>query len=196
MAADLDAAALARDRVRESIDTYERLGSSGTLDLVVAAAGAVTEAYRSGRKLVLFGNGGSAADAQHIAAEFVGRFLIDRAPLPALALSTNSSTVTAISNDYGYDEVFARQLRAVAVEGDVAIGFSTSGNSANVIAAMEAAREIGVTTIGFTGGDGGTLAGMVDHPIVMPADATPRVQEGHLVCAHILCEIVETTLFG
>ena len=196
MTVDLDPAALARDRVRESIATYEKLESSGALDRVVAAARAVVDAYRDGHKVVLFGNGGSAADAQHIAAEFVGRFLVDRTPLPAMALSVNTSALTAIGNDYGYDEVFARQLRASGVEGDVAIGLSTSGNSGNVLLAMEAAGEIGMTTVGFTGGSGGRLAGVVDHSIVIPADSTPRIQEGHLVCAHILCEIVETTLFG
>ena len=196
MTSDLHPAALARDRVRESIATYEKLDSSGTLDRVVAAAESVTQAYRNGRKLVLFGNGGSAADAQHIAAEFVGRFLIERTPLPAMALSVNASAVTAIGNDYGYDDVFARQLRAAGAEGDVALGLSTSGNSKNVLDAMEAAREIGITTIGFTGGEGGKLATAVDHPIVIPADSTPRIQEGHLICAHILCEIVETTLYG
>ena len=196
MTAELDGAALARDAVREAIGVCERLESSGTLDQVVAASAAVVEAYRRGGKLVLFGNGGSAADAQHIAAEFVGRFLLERTPLPAMALSVNTSAVTAIGNDYGYDQVFARQLRASGAAGDVALALSTSGNSGNVLAAVEAASEIGIATIGFTGGDGGKLAGAVDHPVVVPADSTPRIQEGHLVCAHILCEIVETTLFA
>jgi D-sedoheptulose 7-phosphate isomerase len=196
MTADLDAAALARERLRESIAIFEKLESSGTLDQVVAASDAVTAAYRDGGKMMLFGNGGSAADAQHIAAEFVGRFLLERTPLPAMALSVNTSAVTAIGNDYGYDAVFARQLRASGVAGDVALALSTSGNSANVLAAVEAAREVGIATIGFTGGDGGKLAGIVDHPVVIPADSTPRIQEGHLICAHILCEIVETTLFA
>lgn len=191
-----DRVAFARERIRDAVDTLERLEPAGTLDQVVTAAAAVTDAYREGRKLVLFGNGGSAADAQHIAAEFVGRFLLERTPLPAMALSVNTSALTAIGNDYGYDEVFARQLRAACEAGDVAWGLSTSGNSGNVLLAMEAAREIGLTTIGFTGGDGGKLAGAVDHAIVIPADSTPRIQEGHLVCAHILCEIVETALFG
>jgi D-sedoheptulose 7-phosphate isomerase len=183
---------LARRRVRQSIATFEKLD----LEAVVAAADAVTVSYRRGGKLILFGNGGSAADAQHIAAEFVGRFLIDRRPLPALALNTNSSAVTAISNDYGYDDSFARQLRAHAQPGDVGWGLSTSGNSPNVVNAVEAAREIGLVTIGFTGGGGGKLAAAVDHAVVVPADATPRIQEGHLMCAHVVCEFVETALFG
>jgi D-sedoheptulose 7-phosphate isomerase len=183
---------LARQRVEESLATIRQLD----LDAVVAAADAVTESYRAGGKLIIFGNGGSAADAQHFAAEFVGRFLIERRPLPALALNTNSSAVTAIGNDYGYDDSFARQLRAHASPGDVAWGLSTSGNSPNVVNAVGAARELGLVTIGFTGGSGGRLAALVDHAVVVPADATPRIQEGHLMCGHVLCEIVETALFA
>jgi D-sedoheptulose 7-phosphate isomerase len=183
---------LARARVRESIATFEKLD----LEPVVAAAAVVTASFEGGGKLIIFGNGGSAADAQHFAAEFVGRFLIERRPLPAVALNTNSSAVTAIGNDYGYDDSFARQLRAHAVPGDVAWGLSTSGNSPNVVNAIDAARELGLPTIGFTGGAGGRLAAVVDHAIVVPADATPRIQEGHLMCGHVLCEIVETALFG
>jgi D-sedoheptulose 7-phosphate isomerase len=183
---------LARQRVAETVAVIQQLD----LEPVVAASDAVTQCYRSGGKLIIFGNGGSAADAQHMAAEFVGRFLIERRPLPALALNTNSSAVTAIGNDYGYDDSFARQLRAHAQPGDVAWGLSTSGNSPNVILAIEAARELGLVTIGFTGGSGGKLAAAVDHAIVVPSDATPRIQEGHLMCAHVLCEIVETALFG
>ena len=183
---------LARERVADSIRTLENLD----LAAVVAAANVATDCYRGGGKLIIFGNGGSAADAQHMAAEFVGRFLIERRPLPAVALNTNSSAVTAIGNDYGYDDSFARQLRAHAQTNDVAWGLSTSGNSPNVLLAIEAARELGLPTIGFTGGSGGRLAAAVDHAIVIPNDATPRIQEGHLMCAHILCEIVETALFG
>ena len=190
-----DPTELARRSVSESIDTFGKLESSGTLDVVVRAAHAVVEAYQAERKLLLCGNGGSAADSQHIAAEFVGRFLTERRPLPALALSVNSSAVTAIGNDYGYDKVFSRQLRALGVPGDVLMGLSTSGNSENVLAAFEAAREVGIATICFTGGDGGRLADLADYPVVIPAPTTPRIQEGHLICAHILCEIVEKTLF-
>jgi D-sedoheptulose 7-phosphate isomerase len=182
---------LARTRVEESIATVQSID----LEAVVRAANACVEAYRAQRKLILFGNGGSAADAQHIAAELVGRFLKSRKPLPALALTTNSSAVTAIGNDYGYDEVFARQIRAQGVAGDVAIGISTSGNSPNVLNAVAAAREMGLVTVGFTGADGGALAGVVDHAVVIPSPATPRIQEGHLISFHVLCEIVENTLF-
>lgn len=150
----------------------------------------------SGSRLLAAGNGGSAAEAQHLTAELVGRFRDDRRPFSAIALHGDTSSLTAIGNDYGYDQVFARQLRASGAAGDVALALSTSGNSGNVLAAVEAASEIGIATIGFTGGDGGKLAGAVDYPVVVPADSTPRIQEGHLVCAHVLCEIVETTLFA
>jgi D-sedoheptulose 7-phosphate isomerase len=191
MTADGDLLGLARTRVQESIATFEAID----LDAVVRAAEAVVEAYRGGNKFILCGNGGSAADAQHIAAEFVGRFLKERRPLPALALNTNSSAVTAIGNDYGYADSFARQVRAQGVRGDVLMGLSTSGNSENVLQAVAAAQEIGMATIGFTGGSGGKLAEAVDHPVVIPSGSTPRIQEGHLVSAHVLCEIVESTLF-
>jgi D-sedoheptulose 7-phosphate isomerase len=157
----------------------------------------VASALAAGRKLLLFGNGGSAADAQHLAAEFVGRFLKDRQPLPAIALTTDTSALTAIANDYGYDEVFARQVRALGAEGDVAIAISTSGRSPNVLRGVEAARERGLRTIGLTGGDGGTLAGMVEVSLRVSASShSARVQETHILIGHVICELVDRRLAG
>lgn len=158
------------------------------IDLVYAA-------YEAGNKLLLAGNGGSAADAQHIAAEMVGRYLKERRPLPAIALSVNSSSVTAIGNDYGYDDVFARQLEAYAQPGDVFIGISTSGNSQNVIEALTKARDIGVKTIGFTGRGGGKMKELCDVHLCVGSSETPRIQECHILMAHILCDWVEKRLF-
>jgi D-sedoheptulose 7-phosphate isomerase len=154
-------------------------------------------ALAAGRKLLLFGNGGSAADAQHIAAELVGRFLADRRPLPAIALTTDTSALTAIANDYGYDQVFARQVRALAAPGDVALAISTSGRSPSVLRAVEAAREMGVGTIGLTGGDGGPLAAMVDVSLRVSASThSARIQETHILVGHVLCELVERRLLA
>jgi D-sedoheptulose 7-phosphate isomerase len=186
-------AALARDRVRAAAEVYSRLADSA--DAVTAVAQSLIDAYRAGGKLILFGNGGSAGDAQHIAAEFVGRFQLERDPLPALALTVNGSALTAIANDYGYDEVFARQLRGLGAAGDVVVGISTSGGSANVIAALRAARSAGMVTVGFTGGDGGLMRAVCDHCLVVPSGDTPRIQEGHILLGHVLCELVESTLF-
>jgi D-sedoheptulose 7-phosphate isomerase len=164
------------------------------LPALTIAAEALISAYRAHRKAVFFGNGGSAADAQHLAAEFVGRYLRERAPLPALALNANSSAVTAIGNDYGYDEVFARQLEALAGPGDVAVGISTSGNSASVIQAIVRARRLGMFTIALTGASGGQLRGIVHVLIAVPAVETPRIQECHILCGHALCDAVERAL--
>ena len=145
--------------------------------------------------MFLFGNGGSAADAQHIAAEFVNRFLIERPPLPAIALTTDTSILTSISNDYGYADLFAKQLKALAKEGDVAIGLSTSGSAANVIKAMKVAREMGLKTVGLTGMDGGELARVVDLAIIVDSQVTARIQEVHITIGHVLCEMVDRMLF-
>ncbi|MDH3521547.1 MAG: D-sedoheptulose 7-phosphate isomerase [Myxococcales bacterium] len=162
---------------------------------IVRAAELVIETFRSGGKLLAFGNGGSASDAQHFAAELAGRYRRERPGLPALALSANSSDVTAIGNDYGFERVFARLIQAHGRAGDVAVAISTSGNSANVLAAVEAAREQGMRSVGLTGRGGGKLAGMVDVPIVVPADATARIQETHITVVHLLCELVDDALF-
>src|SRR5208337_795661 len=160
------------------------------LPAMIADADALVAAYREGHKALFFGNGGSAADAQHLAAEFVGRYLRQRNPLPALALNANSSSVTAIANDYGYEQVFARQLEALACPGDVAVGISTSGNSPSVIQGILCARRQGLFTIGLTGVSGGRLRGLVDALIAVPSDATPRIQECHILVGHALCDAV------
>jgi len=161
------------------------------------AIGIVADALGGGHKLLLFGNGGSAADAQHLAAEFVGRFMRERRALPAVALTTDTSALTAIANDYGYDEVFARQVRALGARGDVALAISTSGKSPSVLRAVDACREIGITTIGLTGGDGGALAGAVDVSLRVSASRlSPRIQETHILIGHVLCELVDRRLFG
>jgi D-sedoheptulose 7-phosphate isomerase len=153
------------------------------------------EALQQGNKLLLFGNGGSAADAQHIAAEFVGRFAFDRPPLPALALSVNTSAVTAIGNDYGFDLVFARQIEALGRPDDVALGISTSGNSPNVLQGVMAAKKLGLHTVALTGVAGGQLKTAVDYCICAPSNETPRIQECHILIGHVVAQLVEQTIF-
>jgi D-sedoheptulose 7-phosphate isomerase len=148
-------------------------------------------AFREGHKILLFGNGGSATDAAHIAAEFVGRYKRERAPLPAIALATDIAAITCIANDYGFEELFARQVRAHGQKGDIAVAISTSGNSPNVLRGIEAARDRGLTTIAWTGGTGGTLAGMADYAFVVPSTVTARIQESHITLGHVLCELIE-----
>jgi D-sedoheptulose 7-phosphate isomerase len=155
----------------------------------------ISQAFERGNKLLLFGNGGSAADAQHIAAEFVNRYIIDRPPLPAIALTTDTSILTSVSNDLAFQEVFAKQVKALGKDGDVAIGLSTSGNSSNVIKAFEVAREMGIKTVALVGNDGGMLARIADIAMIVPSSSTPRIQETHILVAHILCEMVEHQLF-
>jgi D-sedoheptulose 7-phosphate isomerase len=166
---------------------------------LIATIGKVSEilidGLRAGNKLILMGNGGSAADAQHIAAEFVGRFAFDRPALPALALSVNTSCVTAIGNDYGFDLVFCRQIEALGRRGDVAIGISTSGKSPNVLRGMSTARRMGLATVGLTGATWGPLADVVDFCICAPSIETPRIQECHILIGHIISELVEQTIF-
>jgi D-sedoheptulose 7-phosphate isomerase len=160
------------------------------VDLVAGALG-------GGHKLLLFGNGGSAADAQHIACEFVGRMTRERRPLPAIALTTDTSALTALANDYGYGEVFARQVKALGRAGDVAFALSTSGSSPSVLQAVSACRSLGIHTVGLTGGDGGALAGMVDVSLRVSASRlSPRIQETHILVGHVLCELVERRLCG
>ncbi len=162
---------------------------------VEAAAGLLAETLRQGGKILLFGNGGSAADAQHLAAEFVNRFQIERPPLAALALTTDTSVLTSIANDYDFQEVFAKQVRALGKAGDAALGLSTSGRSPNVVLALEAARQMGLKTIALSGGDGGPVAAAADVAIVVPSRSTPRIQEVHITIGHILCELVDYLLF-
>ncbi|MCX5723414.1 MAG: SIS domain-containing protein [Nitrospirae bacterium] len=165
-------------------------------DRIVQVATLMVAAFREGHKVLLFGNGGSATDAAHLAAEFVGRYKRERAPLPALALATDIAAITCIANDYGYDELFARQVRAHGQKGDVAIAISTSGNSPNVLKGVDAAKACGLITIGWTGGTGGKLAGLVDYPFVVPSAVTARIQESHITLGHVLCELIEEQLLG
>lgn len=153
------------------------------------------DCYEAGNKLLVAGNGGSAADAQHIAAEFVSRFNFDRPGLPALALTTDTSILTAVGNDYGYEQLFRRQVEANGLGGDVFLGISTSGNSPNILEALEAARLKGITTFGFTGQSGGRMRELCDHCLCVPSDDTPRIQEVHILIGHTLCAMVELALF-
>lgn len=182
--------------IRASIAVKESLLASPEIIATVAKVSEIlVDALEQGNKLLLCGNGGSAADAQHIAAEFVGRFAFNRPALPALALSVNTSCVTAIGNDYGFDLVFSRQIEALARPGDVCIGISTSGNSPNVLCAMTAARKMKLHTFGLTGAVGGKLKSAVDYCICVPSNETPRIQECHILIGHVISELVERTIF-
>ena len=155
---------------------------------------AIIESLKNGKKIILFGNGGSAADAQHIAAEFIGRFQLKRDSLPAIALTTNSSTLTSIANDFSYDQVFSRQCESLVSNGDVVIGISTSGNSKNVFNGLKASKELGAITVGLLGNDGGIIKNSVDISIIVDSSSTPHIQEVHRVIYHIICDIVESEM--
>jgi D-sedoheptulose 7-phosphate isomerase len=190
------AQSLAVARIRDCTAVMQSLlESSGYLSAVVEVAEAMTKCLRSGNKILFFGNGGSAADAQHLAAELSGRFLKERASLAGWALTTNSSVLTAIGNDYSFDDVFARQVQGIGSPDDVAFGITTSGNSPNVLRAVNVARERRLVTVGLSGQTGGKLYGVVDHCICIPSDQTPRIQEAHILTGHILCELIEQALF-
>ena len=165
-------------------------------DRIVEVAKLIVRAFREGHKVLLFGNGGSATDAAHIAAEFVGRYKRERAPLPAMALATDIAAITCIANDYGYDELFARQVRAHGHKGDIAIAISTSGNSPNVLKGVEAAKACGLTTVAWTAGTGGKVAALVDFAFIVPSTITARIQESHMTLGHVLCELTEEELLG
>jgi D-sedoheptulose 7-phosphate isomerase len=185
--------------LRRSLEVLERAATEPEFGAaVLAIAQAVEASLRGGGKVMLAGNGGSAADAQHIAGEFLSRLRFDRHPLPALALTTDSSVLTAVGNDYGYEQVFERQLRGLGRTGDVFIAISTSGRSPNVLAALRAARELGVTTVGFTGTAPGAVAmlPLCDLALVAPSDDTPLMQQVHITAAHAICELVERRMFG
>lgn len=162
---------------------------------IVQVVEAMTEALQAGKKIMLFGNGGSAADAQHLAAEFVNRFIIERPPLPAIALTTDTSLLTSISNDYDFSEVFSKQIRALGQTGDVAWGFSTSGASANVLKGLETAGKMDMVTVGLTGKDGGSIGKIVQHHLNVPSTSTPRIQEVHITVGHVICEMIDYMLF-
>ena len=182
---------LAAERIRASLAVKEGLLAPEPLAEITSAATLVGGALRDGRKLLIFGNGGSAADAEHIAGEFVGRFVAERRALPAIALSVSTSVLTAIANDSSFEDVFARQIEALGQPGDVAFGLSTSGTSANVVAGLRAARERGLRTLALTGRGGGKVRELADVCVHVPADETARIQEGHLLVAHIVCEVAE-----
>lgn len=188
--------AIIQDSLSQSIDVKRRFAAIGSA-AIIRAAEAVASCFKAGGKLLIFGNGGSAADAQHVAAEFVNRFLLDRRPLPAIALTTDSSVLTSIGNDFSYDDVFVKQVRALAGKGDVLLAISTSGNSPNVLRALEVAREIaGVTVIGLTGEGGGKMSPLCDILLAAPSCYTPAVQEAHLWAEHLICQLVDEMLFG
>lgn len=180
-------------QIEDSIELKKYL-QKATKNLV-SMANLLVDAFKRGNKVLLFGNGGSAADAQHIACELAGKFYLDRPPLPAIALTTNASILTAIANDYGYGEVFARQVMALVKEGDIVIGISTSGNSPNVLRGIEEAKRLGAITIAFTGQDG-RLKELADYVLSVPSVNTPRIQEAHITAGHIICYLVEQALFG
>lgn len=165
------------------------------LEKIVSVVEVITRALKAGNKIMIFGNGGSAADAQHLAAEFVNRFIIERPPLPAIALTTDTSVMTSIGNDYDFSEVFSKQIRALGHSGDIAWAISTSGTSSNVVKAIEMAKKIGMVTIGFTGKGGGTVAKIVDYALNVPSNSTPRIQEVHITVGHVICEMVDFKLF-
>ncbi|MEA3486259.1 MAG: D-sedoheptulose 7-phosphate isomerase [Thermodesulfobacteriota bacterium] len=165
------------------------------LSRLVKVIDVITRALNDGNKILLFGNGGSAADSQHLAAEFVNRFLIERPPLPAIALSTDTSVITSIANDYDFSEIFSKQIRAIGSEGDVAWGISTSGSSPNVLKAFEAADKLGMITVAFTGKDGGEMARIADYCLSVSSNSTPRIQEAHITAGHVICDMVDYRLF-
>ena len=185
--------AVVTEQIRESASLCADL--AGQADTIVQIAQQMSKAFRQGKKALLFGNGGSAADAEHIACELAGKFTLFRDPLPAIALTTNTSSLTAIGNDFGYEEVFARQLRGLVAKGDVVIGLSTSGASPNVIRAIEEANRQGAITVAFTGAKG-KLRESAQHVLSIPSTDTPRIQEAHMLAGHIICGLVEKSLFG
>jgi D-sedoheptulose 7-phosphate isomerase len=182
-------AQIARE-IQESIDVKAALQTTA-VEVLGRMARILVDRLHAGNKIIIFGNGGSAADAQHIAAELVGRYQFERRALPAIALGASSPALTAIGNDYGFEEVFARQISALGIRGDVALAISTSGKSPNVIRGLEVARELGLHTLGFSGMSGGKMRALTDACICVPSDSTPRIQEAHILMGHILCGIVE-----
>ncbi|ECQ9842969.1 D-sedoheptulose 7-phosphate isomerase [Campylobacter jejuni] len=186
-----------KEHFRESILVKEQiLKDENLITLIKNASLEVIKAYKNGNKTLLAGNGGSAADAQHIAGEFVSRFYFDRPGIASIALTTDTSILTAIGNDYGYENLFARQVQAQGVKGDVFIGISTSGNSKNILKALELCKQKGIISIGLSGASGGAMNELCDYCIKVPSTCTPRIQESHILIGHIICAIVEEELFG
>lgn len=182
--------------IEASIQTKQKLlADQDMLQRIDTVVNLLTDTFKNGKRLYFCGNGGSAADAQHLAAEFSGRFYMNRRALPAEALHCNTSYLTAVANDYSYDLIYSRLVEGIMEKGDALLGFSTSGNSANIVAAFESARKMGVTTIGFTGSHGGKLKDLSDHLFNIPSDDTPRIQESHIMVGHIICQLVEAKYF-
>ena len=185
-----------RNIVQASIDTKQKLLADPTLiETIETVTTLIAQAFTNGNKVLFCGNGGSAADAQHLAAEFSGRFYTDRDPLPSEALHCNSSYMTAVANDYGYDVVYSRIIKGTGKPGDVLVALSTSGNSVNIINAVDAAKKVGMITVGLTGETGGKMKTMCDHLVNVPSNDTPRIQESHIMVGHIICQLVEEELF-
>jgi D-sedoheptulose 7-phosphate isomerase len=188
-----------KDRITQAFDESIRVKQAflrDNLDTLMKAIDAVAGCFKRGNKLLLFGNGGSAADAQHIAAEFTNRFLIERPPLPAIALTTDTSVLTSIANDYNYEEIFAKQIKALGKHGDVALAISTSGNSSNILAAIDVCKDLQISTIGLTGGNGGKMAGNVDFLLqASQGKNSARIQETHILVGHVICDLVDQILF-
>jgi D-sedoheptulose 7-phosphate isomerase len=183
--------------IQASIDTKQQLLQNETLlSTIEKIVSAVTDAFKKGNRVYFCGNGGSAADAQHLAAEFSGRFYTDRKALPAEALHCNTSYITAVANDYSYDVIYSRMIDGIGNEGDVLIGLSTSGNSGNIIKAFEVARNKKIITVGFTGETGGKMAAISDYLVNVPSNDTPRIQESHIMVGHIICQLVEEKYFN
>ncbi|MBD3797352.1 MAG: D-sedoheptulose 7-phosphate isomerase [Campylobacterales bacterium] len=186
-----------KDQIKKSYETKQTIyNDEALLSKIEEVAQKCVALYKTDKKTILAGNGGSAADAQHIAAELVGRYGFDRPSIPSLALTTDTSNLTAIGNDYGYDQVFSRQLEGMGQAGDIFIGISTSGNSTNLIKAFESAKKKNILTVALVGKDGGEMAKMADIAIVVPSNSTPRIQESHILIGHILCDIIEKETFG
>ncbi len=191
----MDSLSIVRRSYTDSLSAKEGFFTDENSALVVKAAESIATCFKAGGKLLIMGNGGSAADAQHVAAEFVNRFVIERPPLPALALTTDTSTITSIGNDYAFDQVFVKQIRALGKEGDVLLAISTSGNSINVVSGAVAAASMGIKVISLTGAGGGKLAEKADIALAAKGATTARVQEVHITALHILCELVDYMLF-
>jgi len=186
-----------KEEIRKSYETKQAIhNNEELLKQIEIVAKKCIKLYKNGKKTIFAGNGGSAADSQHIAAELVGRYGFDRPSIPSLALTTDTSNLTAIGNDYGYDKVFSRQLEGMGQDGDLFIGISTSGNSLNIINAFNSAKIKNITTVALVGKDGGEMAKLADIAIVVPSDSTPRIQESHILIGHILCDIIEKELFS
>ena len=186
-----------KDQIKKSYETKQNIyNDEELLNKIEEVAKKCVALYRGNNKTILAGNGGSAADAQHIAAEMVGRYGFDRPSLPSLALTTDTSALTAIGNDYGYDQVFSRQLDGMGQDGDLFIGISTSGNSENIIKAFEIARKKNIFTVALVGRDGGEMARFADTSLIVPSDSTPRIQESHILIGHIICDIIEKEIFA